>query len=98
MDYKLPSSRMERFMHTDNIALLKQWDTLKFVCASRTDLERAAEIIEEYKPLCPVFFSPVFGRIEPAEIVEFMKEKRLGDARLQLQMHKFIWDPEERGV
>ena len=98
MDYKLPSSRMERFMHTDNIALLKQWDTLKFVCASRTDLERAAEIIEEYKPLCPVFFSPVFGRIEPAEIVEFMKEKRLGDARLQLQMHKFIWSPDKRGV
>ena len=98
VDYKLPSSRMEHHMHTDNIPLLRECDTLKFVCASRTDLERAAEIIEEYKPLCPVIFSPVFGRIEPAEIVEFMKEKRLGDARLQLQMHKFIWSPDKRGV
>ncbi|WP_028511317.1 putative 7-carboxy-7-deazaguanine synthase QueE [Ruminococcus sp. NK3A76] len=98
VDYKLPSSRMERHMFTDNIPLLKEWDTLKFVCGSRQDLYRAAEVIEEYKPLCTVLLSPVFGRIEPAEIVEFMKEKRLGKARLQLQLHKLIWSPDERGV
>ena len=98
VDYKLPSSRMERFMHTDNIALLREWDTLKFVCGSREDLYRAAEVIKDYKPLCPVFLSPVFGRIEPAEMVDFMKENKLGSARLQLQLHKFIWSPDERGV
>ena len=98
VDYKLPSSRMERHMFTDNIPLLKEWDTLKFVCGSRQDLYRVAEVIEEYKPLCTVLLSPVFGRIEPAEIVEFMKEKRLGKARLQLQLHKLIWSPDERGV
>ena len=68
---------------------------------SRTDLERAAEIIEIYrldeKP-CMLFFSPVFGNIEPAEIVEFMKERKLSCVRLQLQLHKMIWDPEKRGV
>ncbi len=98
VDYKLPSSGMERYMHTDNIPLLKEWDTLKMVCGSRADLYRAAEVIREYKPICPVFLSPVFGRIEPAEMVEFMKEQKLGDVRLQLQLHKLIWSPDERGV
>ena len=98
VDYKLPSSGMERYMHTENIALLRECDTLKLVCGSRADLDRAAEVIEEYKPQCPVFLSPVFGRIEPAEMVEFMKAHRLGTVRLQLQLHKFIWDPEKRGV
>lgn len=98
VDYKLPSSRMERYMHTDNIALLKEWDTLKFVCGSRADLYRAAEVMKEYEPQCTVFLSAVFGRISPDEIVEFMKEQKLGRARLQLQLHKYIWDPEKRGV
>ena len=98
MDYKLPSSKMERKMCTENFAQLRFFDTLKFVCGSRTDLDRAAEILETFNPKCMVYFSPVFGRIEPAEMVEFMKERKLGRARLQLQLHKFIWDPDERGV
>ena len=98
VDYKLPSSRMERHMFTDNIPLLKEWDTLKFVCGSVQDLKRAAEIIEQYKPACAVLLSPVFGRIEPVEIVEFMKEHKLGTVRLQLQLHKIIWHPDKRGV
>ncbi len=98
MDYKLPSSKMERFMCLENLPLLQSYDTLKFVCGSRQDLYRAEQIIEEYSPCCEIFFSPVFGRIEPAEIVEFMKERKLGNVRLQLQLHKLIWDPEMRGV
>lgn len=98
VDYKLPSSGMERYMFKDNIPLLKECDTLKFVCGSKEDLYRAAEVIEEYRPACTVLLSPVFGRIEPAEIVEFMKEKKLGSARLQLQLHKLIWSPDKRGV
>ena len=47
---------------------------------------------------CPIFLSPVFGRIEPKEIVEYMIEHHWNEARLQLQMHKFIWPPEQRGV
>ena len=98
MDYKLPSSKMESRMHTANFAELKDTDTLKFVCASREDLERAAEVLEEFKPVCAVYLSPVHGRIDPAEMVEFMKERRLGGVRLQLQLHKYIWEPERRGV
>lgn len=98
MDYKLPSSGMESKMHRDNLPLLDKQDTLKFVCASEEDLECAAQIIEKYKPSCEVFFSPVFGRIEPVRIVEFMKKKKLGSVRIQLQLHKFIWSPDEKGV
>lgn len=98
MDYKLPSSRMERHMCTENLKLLREWDTLKFVCGSRADLNRAAEIIAQYQPKAAVYLSPVFGQIEPAEMVEFMKERGLGNVRLQLQLHKFIWKPQARGV
>ncbi len=98
MDYKLPSSGMESRMYTANLPLLTEKDTLKFVCGSGEDLERAAEILEEYKPACKVYLSPVFGMIEPAEMVDFMKERGLNGVRLQLQLHKFIWPPEMRGV
>ena len=98
MDYKLPSSNMERFMHTENFALLHPQDTVKFVCGSKEDVLRAKEIAAQYKPECPLYLSPVFGRIEPAEIVEIMKAERMGNFRLQLQLHKFIWDPMARGV
>ena len=98
MDYKLPSSNMERFMHTENFALLHPQDTVKFVCGSKEDVLRAKEIAAQYKPECPLYLSPVFGRIEPAEIVEIMKAERMGNFRMQLQLHKFIWDPMARGV
>ena len=49
MDYKLPSSGMEKAMRLENYALLRSEDTVKFVCGSRSDLEKAAEIIERYK-------------------------------------------------
>ena len=98
MDYKLPSSNMERFMHTENFALLHPQDTVKFVCDSKEDVLRAKEIAAQYKPECPLYLSPVFGRIEPAEIVEIMKAERMGNFRMQLQLHKFIWDPMARGV
>ncbi len=78
MDYKLPSSGMEKFMYTDNFSLLKKSDTVKMVAGSSTDL--------------------VFGHIEPSDMVEFMIKHHLNKVRLQLQLHKFIWEPERRGV
>ena len=100
MDYKLPSSGFERSMVLDNFELLSKDDTVKFVSGSTEDLERAYEIIREYDLLrkCHVYFSPVFGDIEPAEIVSFMMDHKLNEARLQIQMHKVIWDPDKRGV
>lgn len=101
LDYKLPSSGMESHMCTENYAYLDPLtDVIKFVAGSREDLEQAYSIIQTYHLLhkCQVYFSPVFGKIEPVEIVEFMKEKQLNQVRLQLQLHKFIWNPEQGGV
>lgn len=100
LDYKLPGSGMEADMKPSNYQYLTSEDTVKFVISDRADLERAEAIIEEYhmQKRCGLYFSPVFGRIEPAEIVEYMIEHRLNDVHLQLQMHKFIWNPEQRGV
>ncbi len=100
MDYKLPASGMESRMRTENFDLLEKKDTVKFVAGSRADLERALEIIREFRltEKCSVYISPVFGEIEPAEIVDFMLENKLNGVNVQLQMHKFIWDPNMRGV
>lgn len=100
MDYKLPSSGWERAMRVENFALLQQEDTVKFVCGSTEDLERAAQVIADYAltERCHVYLSPVFGNIEPVDMVEYMIAHRLNGVRLQLQLHKFIWDPNQRGV
>lgn len=100
MDYKLPSSGMEGSMCTDNFELLGRDDTVKFVSGSIGDLERAAVITDRYAltERCHVYISPVFNGISPAQIVDFMKDRKLNDIRLQLQLHKYIWDPEKRGV
>lgn len=100
MDYKLPSSGMEDKMCLENLRLLKAQDTVKFVTGSREDMERAKEIIIKYDLTkhCHVYFSPSFGKTEPKEIVDFMLENKLNDVRLQLQIHKYIWEPDKRGV
>lgn len=100
MDYKLPSSNMEKNMFMGNFRFLEKNDTVKFVIGSFEDMKRAYEVILEYEltEKCHVYFSPVFGNIEPSEIVQFMKENKLNNVRLQLQLHKYIWNPTERGV
>lgn len=100
LDYKLPSSNMEKYMLTENYQYLTQEDTIKFVIGSQEDLERAMQIIQKYHllALCHVYFSPVFQKIHASEIVDFMIKKNLNSVRLQLQLHKYIWDPKMRGV
>ena len=100
MDYKLPYSGMESAMRRDNFKLLNEHDTVKFVAGSVQDLDRAREIINDYhlSERCHVFISPVFGKLPPAEIVEYMLDHEMKDVRLQLQLHKFIWHPAKRGV
>lgn len=100
LDYKLPSSGMENHMLTENYKYLQKTDTVKFVSGSCADLERTLEIIREYGLIgkCAVYISPVFGKLKPAEIVEFMIQNKLNGVNLQLQMHKFIWEPNARGV
>lgn len=91
---------MEKFMLTENYDIIDGRDTVKFVVSSEDDLKKAKEIIEKYKLVekCPVYFSPVFGKIEPSEIVDFMIKNKMNGINMQLQLHKFIWDPDKRGV
>lgn len=100
MDWKLPSSGQERSMRRENFSLLRKEDTVKFVCGSQEDLSRAEELIREYglTDCCRVHISPVFGQLEAEEIVSFMLDNKMNDVRLQLQIHKVIWDPDRRGV
>ena len=100
MDYKLPESDMEKYMDLENFKILRKKDTLKFVASSVNDLKKAKDIIEKYDLIdrVNIIFSPVFGKIELTDIVDFLKDNKLNDVRMQLQMHKFIWAPDERGV
>ena len=100
MDYKSPSSGCEDKMLMSNYAYIDESDTVKFVVGSIEDLNKAKAIIDKYRLVekCRIYISPIFGNIEPAEIVEYMIANKLNDVRLQIQMHKVIWDPNKRGV
>ncbi|WP_251859627.1 putative 7-carboxy-7-deazaguanine synthase QueE [Clostridium sp. Marseille-Q2269] len=100
MDYKLPSSNMENKMVLDNFKYLTNKDTVKFVSGSVEDLERAKEIINTYNLAnrTNVYISPVFGKINLDDMVEFMINNKMNGVNLQVQLHKIIWDPNKRGV
>ena len=100
LDYKLPSSIMTDLMVLENFNYVEKTDVYKFVLGIRKDLQEAYKIITKYDLTnkCLVYFSPVFGAIELEDIVEFMKEKNLNKVRLQVQLHKIIWDPNMKGV
>ena len=96
MDYKCAGSGMEDKMLLDNISKLRKQDVLKFVVSDDNDLDTVQRIYQNTK--ATVYISPVFGRIEPKQIVEYMLEHNMENCRVQVQLHKIIWNPEERGV
>lgn len=98
MDYKMPSSGMESSMDLENLKILRSHDTLKMVCGSIEDLEVAREIAKIVGEEVQIFISPVFGQIESKDIVEYIIKNKLKNMRFQLQLHKYIWDKDERGV
>jgi len=99
MDLKCPSSGMEMKNLYENLPYLKPKDELKFVIGNREDYEWAVEQIKKYNlnGKCEMLFSIVFGVLEPVKLVNWILEDKL-DLRFQLQMHKFIWDPQAKGV
>ena len=100
MDLKTPDSgECHRNLYA-NIGHLTARDEVKFVIGSREDYEWSREKLREYKlnERCGgVLFSTIFSRIEPVRIVEWLLEDKL-PVRFQLQMHKYIWPPAQRGV
>lgn len=100
LDYKLPGSKMNHKMIMDNYDLLRSVDTVKFVVSDQEDLNKARQVIEEYHltDRVAVYLSSSFGVIKPEDIVNYMIEHNMNKVRLQLQMHKYIWDPSKKGV
>ena len=99
MDLKCPSSEMEKKNLYDNLKYLKPTDELKFVIGNREDYDWTIEIIKKYNlsEKCIILFSVVFGELEPVELIYWILEDKL-DVRFQLQMHKYIWHPQTKGV
>jgi 7-carboxy-7-deazaguanine synthase len=99
LDVKCPGSGMTNRMLWDNLAHLSGKDEVKFVIKDRADYEWAREVLQQHalSGRCPVHFSPVFGELHLPSLAEWILKDRL-PVRLQLQLHKVIWDPETRGV
>lgn len=95
-----PRKRYGRSLLRENFALLDARDTVKFVCGGEGDLVRMLEVSRELglPNRVPVYLSPVFGRLDPARIVDFMQDNNLIWATAQLQLHKIIWPGVEKGV
>ena len=99
MDLKCPSSEMEKKNLFENIDYLKSTDELKFVIGNREDYDWTLDVLNKYdlEKKCNILFSVVFGKLEPIQLVNWILEDKL-KVRFQLQMHKFIWHPETKGV
>lgn len=98
MDYKSISSGMYLHNNENNLNLLTEKDVLKFVVGSLQDLDDMKQVLEKHDIKARVFVSPVFGQIEPRELVEYVLANNLNNVTVQVQLHKIIWDPEQRGV
>ena len=99
LDVKCPGSGMTDRMHWPNLSQLAAKDEAKFVLADRADYDWAREILTQYDlaSRCPVLFSPVFGSLDVRQLAEWTLADRL-PVRFQLQIHKYIWAPDMRGV
>lgn len=100
MDVKCPGSGESEKNDWGNLALLNNSDEVKFVIADRRDYEYARDIIQrEDLParVNAVLFSPVHGKLDAKLLSEWVIADRL-DVRVQLQVHKYIWSPDTRGV
>ena len=99
LDFKCPSSGMEKKNLWENANCLKIYDEVKFVIGDRIDYEWVKEKIVEYGLMdkCTVLMSPVFDTIAPKVVAGWILEDKI-NVRFQIQMQKYIWKPDARGV
>lgn len=100
LDIKCPGSGEEGRNRWENLDCLSQRDEIKFVILDRRDFDYAVELIERYgldRRDPAVLFSPVWGKIDLAQLAQWILETGLR-ARMQLQLHKYIWGPDTKGV
>jgi 7-carboxy-7-deazaguanine synthase len=99
LDVKAPGSGETARMEWRNLELLKPKDEAKFVIQDRADYEWSRELVREKQlhERCPVLFSPVHGVLDPGELARWVLEDGV-KARVQVQLHKYLWPGVERGV
>lgn len=99
MDWKSISSGEDSKMLKSNLSVLDVNDVLKFVVGDRYDLTQMAQVLQDNPELdAQIYVSPIWGKIEPSEIVEFILNNKLVYVKVQCQLHKIIFDPNRRGV
>jgi 7-carboxy-7-deazaguanine synthase len=99
VDFKCPSSGMSDKNMWENIDSLTPFDEVKFVIGNKDDYVWAKSILKKYEldNKATVLFSPVFNTIDPRIIVEWILKDQL-NVKFQLQLHKIIWDAQQKGV
>jgi 7-carboxy-7-deazaguanine synthase len=99
LDLKTPGSGEVAANLWSNLALLKPTDEVKFVLCDRADFDWAVAQVRAHAltDRCPVLFSPAFGQVNSTDLAAWVLESRL-PVRLQIQLHKVLWDPKARGV
>lgn len=99
IDIKCPDSKESDSVAWENLSLVKPHDQFKFVVASRTDFEWAEQVCADHQlhEKCTVLYSPAYGLVKPADLAKWILESK-AQVTMQMQLHKEIWDPKERGV
>jgi 7-carboxy-7-deazaguanine synthase len=99
MDLKTPSSKMENKNLYENVDYLKSCDEVKFVIGNREDYKWSKGIIKKYNlyDKVTVLMSPVFDELDNIDLANWILEDKL-KVRFQVQLHKYIWHPQTRGV
>jgi 7-carboxy-7-deazaguanine synthase len=101
LDVKCPGSGEDARNHWPNLDVLRSdKDEVKFVIANLSDWEFARDIIERFdleKRAKAVLISPIWNGVDLQEVARWITSSGL-NVRMQLQMHKYIWGPEARGV
>jgi 7-carboxy-7-deazaguanine synthase len=99
LDLKTPGSGEVEANVWSNIERLRPSDEVKFVLCGRSDFDWAVEQVQAHRltERCPVLVSPAFGQVDPTELADWVLASRL-PLRLQVQLHKILWDPQARGV
>ena len=99
IDFKCPSSKMEKKNFWENVNYISNNDEIKFVIGNKSDYNWAKTKILEFDLLnkSSILISVIFGKLQLVELAEWILKDKL-KIRLQIQLHKYIWEPETRGV
>jgi 7-carboxy-7-deazaguanine synthase len=99
MDMKTPGSGMSDSMRMENLALLKKSDELKFVITNKADYDWARTMVRQFSlsEKSTVLFSPVYGKLSPSGLSKWIIADKL-PVRMNLQLHKYMYNPDQRGV